>query len=77
MGLVALIFKTTSDRIDKLEEWKDSRPRVEEIVTFTKHIEICKMNTHEMKQFINDKIADIKSDIADLKQDIKKFNGGK
>jgi len=68
MGLIGIIYNTLTNRVAKLETWKEERPAVKEILTRSDHFELCKMNTKELKDFI-------KEELNEVKLEIRKVNG--
>jgi hypothetical protein len=63
VGLIKLVFSSLSGRVTKLEEWKEQRPSVAEVLTFTKHYDLCKANTKELKDFIKEELIEVKKEI--------------
>jgi len=76
MGLTSFIMNGAFSRIKHLEEWKATRPRNEEMVTFKEHSTLCRIACDDMKTFIKEKIGEIKDEIVELKKEVKKSNGG-
>jgi len=82
MGLVGLIYRNVTERIRKHEDWKETMPKSDEILTKSVHGEIC----HERNKEVMDAIAKSTDDLKvhfDLKVEnviltkLKEMNGGK
>ena len=67
MGLIGIIYSSLTGRVAKLEDWKDEQPK--EVLTTSRHYELCKENTKELKLFI-------KEELEDVKKEVRKANGG-
>ena len=67
MGLIGIIYNSLTGRVTKLENWKEVQPK--EILTISRHYELCKDNTKELKDFI-------KEELNEVKREIRKANGG-
>jgi hypothetical protein len=68
MGLIGIIYNGLTNRVTKLENWKEERPALKEILTRSDHFELCKNNTKELKDFI-------KEELNEVKLEIRKVNG--
>jgi len=68
MGLIGVIYNTFTNRVAKLETWKDERPAVKEMLTRSDHADLCKTNTKELKEFI-------KEELNEVKVEIRRING--
>jgi hypothetical protein len=68
MGLIGIIYSALTNRVTKLETWKEERPTLKEMLTRSDHADICKLNTKELKDFI-------KEELLEVKLEIRKVNG--
>ena len=69
MGLIGVVYNSVVGRLGKLESWKESNPSTREILTLSKHYELCKGNTKELKEFI-------KEELIEIKNGVRRLNGG-
>ena len=69
MGLISVIYAALTNRVTRLELWKEERPRLGEMMTRSDHLQYCKDNTKELKEFI-------KEELQAVKIEIRKVNGG-
>jgi len=69
MGLIGVVYNSVVRRLGKLESWKESNPSTREILTLSKHYELCKGNNKELKEFI-------KEELIEIKNGVRRLNGG-
>ena len=69
MGLIGVVYNSVVRRLGKIESWKESNPSTREILTLSKHYELCKGNNKELKEFI-------KEELTEIKDGVRRLNGG-
>ena len=89
LGLVSLIYGYQSQRLTKVEEWKETRPMTEEILTKSSHSIICKDNLKDLKNILMENREALINQIESVKEyldvkierdilvEIRKLNGKK
>ena len=67
VSLIGIIYNSLTGRVSRLERWKEGRPV--EVLTMSRHYELCKENSKELREFIKDEMEEVK-------KEIRKSNGG-
>ena len=69
MGLIGVVYSSVVRRLGNLESWRENNPSTREILTLSKHYELCKGNNKELKEFI-------KEELTEIKDGVRRLNGG-
>jgi len=82
LGLVTLIYGIQDKRVSDIEKWKETRPKLEEILTKSIHATVCDAKVEKLEKSISRQVDEIKEYFdmkieRDILVELRKLNGKK